>query len=96
MSKAYFISTYHEIYDETNWQPMPNWQGLRLLHMAAGYWRAALPMTPRNTARKCGQYCWNLILVEAAQAAYDSDGYKAALDALGDGVKRDIRIIEGV
>jgi uncharacterized protein (DUF1330 family) len=29
-------------------------------------------------------------------ATHDSPGYKAALDALGDGAERDIRIIEGV
>ena len=32
--------------------------------------------------------------VEAAVAAYDSPGYQAALQALGDGAERDIRIIE--
>jgi len=34
--------------------------------------------------------------VAAAQAAHDSAGYKAALDALGNGAERDIRIMEGV
>lgn len=34
--------------------------------------------------------------VEAAVAAYHSDGYQAALRALGDGAEREIRIIEGV
>jgi uncharacterized protein (DUF1330 family) len=34
--------------------------------------------------------------VEHAIAAHDSPGYKAALDALGDGAVRDIRIVEGV
>jgi uncharacterized protein (DUF1330 family) len=33
---------------------------------------------------------------EAAVAAYDSDQYKKALEALGDGVERDLRIIRGV
>ncbi|MEQ8936227.1 MAG: DUF1330 domain-containing protein [Amphiplicatus sp.] len=32
--------------------------------------------------------------VEAAVAAYESDGYQAALRALGDGAVRDLRIIE--
>jgi uncharacterized protein (DUF1330 family) len=34
--------------------------------------------------------------VDQAIAAHDSAGYKAALDALGDGAVRDIRIVEGV
>lgn len=34
--------------------------------------------------------------VAQAIAAHDSPGYKAALDALGDGAEREIRIVEGV
>jgi uncharacterized protein (DUF1330 family) len=34
--------------------------------------------------------------VAQAIAAHDSPGYQAALDALGDGAVRDIRIVEGV
>ena len=34
--------------------------------------------------------------VEHATAAHDSPAYQAALDALGDGADRDIRIVEGV
>jgi uncharacterized protein (DUF1330 family) len=33
---------------------------------------------------------------EQALAAYDSDAYKKALEALGDGVERDLRIVRGV
>jgi uncharacterized protein (DUF1330 family) len=34
--------------------------------------------------------------VEQAIAAYDSAAYKQALEALGNGAKRDIRIVEGL
>jgi uncharacterized protein (DUF1330 family) len=34
--------------------------------------------------------------VEQARAAHDSAAYAKALDALGDAVDRDIRIVEGV
>ncbi|WCM24222.1 DUF1330 domain-containing protein [Paraburkholderia bryophila] len=33
---------------------------------------------------------------EQAVAAYESDAYKKALEALGDGVERDLRIVRGV
>ncbi|TKC87684.1 DUF1330 domain-containing protein [Trinickia terrae] len=33
---------------------------------------------------------------EHAVAAYTSDAYKKALEALGDGVERDVRIVRGV
>ncbi len=34
--------------------------------------------------------------VEQAIAAYESQAYQAALEALGDGAERDLRIVEGV
>jgi len=34
--------------------------------------------------------------VEQAQAAHDSPAYQAALEALGDGAVRDLRIVPGV
>ena len=34
--------------------------------------------------------------VERARAAYESEGYKHALKALGDGAERDVRIVEGL
>ena len=34
--------------------------------------------------------------VEAAAAAYDSPAYQEALQALGDGAERDLRIVEAV
>jgi len=34
--------------------------------------------------------------VDAAVAAHDSPGYQAALEALGDGADRDLRIVEGL
>ena len=34
--------------------------------------------------------------VENARAAHDSEGYQAALKALGDGAVRDVRIVEGL
>jgi uncharacterized protein (DUF1330 family) len=34
--------------------------------------------------------------VAQATAAHDSPGYQAALNALGSGAERDIRIVEGV
>ena len=34
--------------------------------------------------------------LDAALTAYDSPGYRAALDALGDGAERDIRVVEAI
>lgn len=34
--------------------------------------------------------------VEKAIAAYESDGYKAAMAALGNGAERDLRIVAGI
>jgi uncharacterized protein (DUF1330 family) len=34
--------------------------------------------------------------IERARAAYESEGYKHALNALGDGAERDVRIVAGL
>ena len=96
MSKAYFISTYHEIYDE---EKLSAYAELAAPALTAHGGRI-LARGIANIAKEHGKKMRTVLLefdsVEAAQTAYDSDAYKAALDALGDGVKRDIRIIEGV
>ena len=96
MAKAYWISAYRSISDPDK---------------LAGYAKLAGPsitaaggrFLARNVAAKtyeAGVAQRTVLIefdsVEQAIAAHDSPGYKAALDALGDGAVRDIRIVEGV
>ena len=51
--------------------------------------------TPAQRARKASEVI-EFDSVEQAIATHDGPAYKAALDALGDGAEREIRIVEGV
>lgn len=60
--------------------------------------RAILRGAPAKT-HEAGLDQWTVVVefesLEKAVAAYESDLYKRALDALGNGAERDFRIVEG-
>ena len=95
MPKAYWISAYHVVHDENK---------------LAAYAKLALPAVTeaggkflaRGVAAKAYEagILQRTVIIEfeslqIAIACHDSPGYQAALVALGDGVTRDLRIIEG-
>jgi uncharacterized protein (DUF1330 family) len=93
---AYWINTFREIRDQAKLDayvalagPAMRAAGGRFL--ARGYPEAAFESgtTERTTLIEFDS-------VEQAVAAYESPEYQAALQALGDGAERDIRIIAGV
>jgi uncharacterized protein (DUF1330 family) len=96
MPKAYWISAYHAVHDENK---------------LAAYAKLALPAVQeaggkfiaRGMAAKAYEagILQRTVIVEfesleKAIACHDSPGYQAALVALGDGVTRDLRVVEGV
>jgi len=96
MAKAYWVATYRSI---------SNPDGL------AAYAKLAAPaitaaggrfLVRGNPAKAYESGLMQRVVViefdslEAAVAAHDSDGYRAALKALGTAADRDIRIVEGV
>ena len=95
MAKAYFISTYHEIYDENKLSAYAKLAGPALVAHGGGILARGIANDAKEHGKKMRTVLLEFDSVEAAQAAYESDAYKAALEALDDGVKRDIRIIEG-
>lgn len=93
---AYWISTYFEIRDPEKMAAYAELAGPALLAaggrfvargMAAKAWEAGL--LERSVVVEFDS-------VEAAVAAHDSPAYTEALEALGDGAHRDIRIVPGV
>ena len=95
MPKAYWISAYHAVHDENK---------------LAAYAKLALPAVTaaggkflaRGVAAKAyeaGMVQRTVVIefesLEIAIACHDSPGYQAAMVALGDGVTRDLRIVEG-
>ena len=96
MAKAYWVSCYRAISDPA---ALGNYAKLAgpALEAAGGRFLA------RGAAAQvfeAGVQQRTVILefdsVAAATAAYASAGYKAALDASGQGAERDVRIVEGV
>jgi uncharacterized protein (DUF1330 family) len=96
MAKAYWVVSYREISD-------PN--------KLAAYGKIAVPaiqagggrVLARGTAVKAyesGQLQRTVVIefdsVDHATATHDSPAYQEALQALGDGAVRDMRVVEGV
>ena len=53
-------------------------------------------MYPRESGLQQGTVAVEFDSYETAPAAYESEAYKKALQALGSGAERDFRIVEGV
>lgn len=96
MTVAYWINTFTAIHDEERLAAYIELAGPAMLAAGGRFLARGNPAhafeagpTERTTLIEFGT-------VEAAVAAYRSEGYQAALRALGDGAEREIRIIEGI
>jgi len=96
MPKAYWVSCYREILDETKLAAYASLGGPAI---AAGGGRM-LARGVADAVYEHGIKSRTVIIefdsLEAAKAAHDSPGYQAALAALDGGAVRDLRIISGV
>ncbi len=94
--RAYWVSEYREITDETK---MAAYAALGRPALEAGGGRFLARALP-GQLYEAGQATLTVLIefesVEAAQAAHDSTAYQKALAALGDGAVRDIRIVPGL
>jgi uncharacterized protein (DUF1330 family) len=93
---AYWISTYLEIRDETKLQAYAALAGPALTGAGGTFLARGLPEAVYESAVQQRSVLIAFDSVEAAVAAHDSEAYQAALEALGDGVVRDLRIVPGV
>ncbi|MGD0442801.1 MAG: DUF1330 domain-containing protein [Edaphobacter sp.] len=97
MKKGYWVISYRTVGDEAT---MKNYSALA--GEALGQFGMRLLASPKSavTAREAGLEKMTVVVefdsYEMAQAAYESADYKKALAALGPGVERDVRIVEGV
>jgi uncharacterized protein (DUF1330 family) len=96
MAKTYWITTYRSI---SNPDALAAYAKLAGPALAANGGRVLVRGTPSKTY-EAGLNMRTVVIefdsVAAAIAAHDSAAYKAALDALGNGAERDMRIVEGV
>lgn len=96
MSKAYWVSVYHAIHDEDKLAAYAKLAGPAVA--AGGGTFIARGMASK--AYEAGKLQRTALVefesLEQAIACHDSPAYQVALEALGDGVTRDLRVVEGL
>ena len=79
----------------TRWRRTPSWPGPALRGAGGRFLARGLPEATFEKGETTRTVVIEFESVEAAVAAHDSEGYQAALVALGDGADRDLRVVPG-
>ncbi len=93
---AYWVSIYQETRDEQKWAAYAALAGPALTSAGGRVITRDLPEKVYEGGLNERVVIIEFDALEAATAAYDSPAYQEALAALGDGVRREIRIVPGV
>ncbi|MBU1360355.1 MAG: DUF1330 domain-containing protein [Gammaproteobacteria bacterium] len=96
MAKAYWVSTYRAVKDTDKLAAYAKLAGPALTANGARFLARGEPAQVYEAGLKQRTVLIEFDSVEQAMAAHDSAAYREALDALGDGAERDIRIVAGV
>lgn len=96
MAKAYWVATYRAIHDPVAFAAYAKLAGPALQAAGGKILARGNPVQTYDNAIAQRVVLLEFASVAAAIAAHDSPDYGQALDALGDAVDRDIRIVEGV
>jgi uncharacterized protein (DUF1330 family) len=96
MPKAYWISTYHAITDEAALAQYAKLGGPAIAAAGGRFLARGMPAAVYEAGLQQRAVLIEFDSVEQAIAAHDSPAYQEALRALGNGAKRDIRIVEGL
>ncbi len=96
MSKAYWVSTYRAIKNADKVAAYAKLAGPALSAAGGRFLARGAPSMVYELGLKERTVLIEFESVAHATAAHDSPAYQLALDALGDGADRDIRIIEGL
>ena len=95
MAKGYWITTYKSISDMSKVDAYARLAGPAIEAQGGIYLARGIATIVYEAGKKQRTVLTVFPSVEAAIAAHDSEGYNAALAALGDGAVREIRIVEG-
>ena len=96
MAKAYWINTFRSIEDEAKLAAYIDLAGDAMRAAGGTFLARGLPAHAFESGVVERTTLIEFESVEAAVAAYHSPAYQEALQALGDGAERDLRIIEAV
>lgn len=96
MPKAYWIATYQSVKNEAALAAYAKLSGPAIQAAGGRILVRGLPAKTYEAGLAMRTVVIEFDSVAAAVAAHDSPAYQAAMDALGDAVVREIRIVEGV
>jgi len=96
MPKGYWVTCYRSISDPRKLAAYAELAPKATAPFGCRYLVRGTPLTTFEAGQKERIVISEFPSVEKAIAAYNSPAYKEALNALGDGAVRDIRIIEGL
>jgi uncharacterized protein (DUF1330 family) len=96
MSKGYWVSTYRETKDPSRLAAYAQLAVPAVAGAGGKFIVRGVADEVREQGLKERTVVIEFPTYEQALAAYESDAYKKALEALGDAVERDLRIVRGV
>jgi len=96
MAKGYWVSAYHEVHDDTKLGAYAALAGPAIAEGGGTFLARGVAAQAYEAGIAQRTVIIEFESVEAAIACHDSPGYQAALEALGDAVTRDLRVVEGV
>lgn len=96
MAKAYWVATYSAIHDQEKFSAYAKLAGPALQAAGGKFLARGNPAQVYDNGVPLRVVLIEFPSVEAARKAHDSPAYGEALAALGDGVEREIRVVEGV
>jgi len=96
MAKAYWIVTYRNVSNPDALVEYAKLAGPAIQARGGRFLARGMPSKVYEAGLNQRTVMIEFDSVAHAAAAYDSDGYKAALKVLGNAADRDIRIVEGV
>ena len=96
MAKGYWVVTYNEVKDADKMKAYAECAGPVLGGFGGKYLVRGNPTKAYENGKMQRVVLIEFADLETAIAAHDSDGYQNALDVLGDGADRDIRVCEGM
>ena len=95
MAKAYWVATYRSISNPDALAAYAKLAGPAIMAAGGRFVVRGNPAKAYESGLMQRVVVIEFDSVEKAVAAHDTDGYQAALKALGNGADRDIRIVEG-
>lgn len=96
MPKAYWISAYHAVHDEEKLAAYAALAGPAIAQAGGRFLARGVAARAYEAGLLQRTVVVEFDSLEAAEACHDGAPYQAALAALGDGVTRDLRIVEGL